>query len=93
MTPCFEKIILTSTNLGRFILTAEQSHCKLIKVMKSAPKPTTCYFEAEEKRLIGEIAEKEERPNSKVVQFAVRAFAALYRQDRQQAMQLAQVGK
>jgi hypothetical protein len=61
--------------------------------MKPQPRPTTCYFEPEEKRLIGEIAEKEERAHSKVVQFAVRAFANLYRQDRQRAMQLAQVGK
>lgn len=55
--------------------------------------PTTCYFRDEEKRLIGEIAEREERPQTKVVQFAVRAFARLYKQDRERAMELAQPGK
>jgi hypothetical protein len=55
--------------------------------------PTTCYFEPEERRAIGEIAEKEERADTKIVQFAVRAFRNLYKQDRERAMQLAQVGK
>lgn len=61
--------------------------------MKTQPRPTSCYFEPDEKRVIGEIAEKEERPNCKIVQFAVRAFAHLYKQDREQAMRLARSGK
>ncbi len=57
------------------------------------PKRTTCYFEPDEARTIGEIADKEERPKTKIVQFAVRAFASLYKTDPSKAMQLAQSGR
>jgi len=57
------------------------------------PKPTTCYFDPDEARAIGEIADKEERRKSKIVQFAVRAFANLYKTDPSKAMQLARAGR
>jgi hypothetical protein len=50
----------------------------------------TCYFTREELRLVQEIADREERAQAKIVQFAVRAFAHLYRADPEKARQLAQ---
>jgi hypothetical protein len=35
-------------------------------------KPTTCYLTAEEERAVEEIAAKDERPKTKVIQIAVR---------------------
>ena len=52
-------------------------------------RPTSCYFTPDEKRTIQDIAEREERPQAKIVQFAVRAFATLYKQDPVKARQMA----
>lgn len=54
------------------------------------PLQMTCYLSPDERRAIDELAGQEERPASQVVQFAIRAFRALYRQDRDKALQLAQ---
>jgi len=50
----------------------------------------TCYFTKEELRAVQEIADREERGQAKIVQFAVRTFANLYRTDPDKARQLAQ---
>jgi hypothetical protein len=50
----------------------------------------TCYFTKEELRSVQEIADREERAQAKIVQFAVRAFAHLYKTDPEKARQLAQ---
>lgn len=55
-----------------------------------ATKPTSCYFTGEERREIERIADATERTNSKVIQFAVRAFARLFDEDPKRAMELAQ---
>lgn len=65
---------------------------KLCEFMRST-SPTSCYFTAEEKRRIQEIAECEERPQAKIVQFAVRAFSALYKSDPDRARELAKAKK
>lgn len=54
-------------------------------------KAKTCYFTPEEEREIEEMSDKEERPASQIVQFAVRAFRTIYKEDRGRALQLAQV--
>lgn len=53
-------------------------------------KPTSCYLTAEEKRAVQEIAQREERAQAKIIQFAVRAFSAMYREDPSKAKELAQ---
>lgn len=53
-------------------------------------KQTTCYFTKEEQREIERIADATERPNTKVVQFAVRVFTRLFDEDPRKAMELAQ---
>jgi hypothetical protein len=53
----------------------------------------SCYFDAEERRFIETVADEEERPQTKIVQFAVRVFKALRAEDREKAMKLAQPGK
>lgn len=57
---------------------------------RSRPEPKSFYPSDEEWREVESIAEREERAKAKIVQFAVRAFSALYQKDRQQAMSLAQ---
>lgn len=58
--------------------------------MSRATEQVSCYFTAEERRDLEEIADREERRLSKIVQFAVRTFRQQYRENREKAMQLAQ---
>lgn len=53
-------------------------------------KGMTCYLTRDERREVQTIADREERPESKIVQFAVRAFAHLYKQDPEKALELVQ---
>jgi hypothetical protein len=53
-------------------------------------KPRTCYFTPEEDRELAKIADREERPATRIVQFALRAFCNMYKEDRGRALQLAQ---
>jgi predicted transcriptional regulator len=57
---------------------------------KRPMRATSCYFTPDERRVIQEIAEREERPQTRIVQFAVRAYANLYRVDPAKARELAQ---
>lgn len=50
---------------------------------------TTCYFTREELRALDQIADRTERPRSKVVQFAVRAFERLFNENPDKALTLA----
>ena len=50
---------------------------------------TTCYLTAAEKRALAHIAEATGRSRSKVIQFAVRVFEKIYREDPKRALELA----
>jgi hypothetical protein len=50
---------------------------------------TTCYFTAAERRALAQIAQATGRSRWKVVQFAVRVFEKIYREDPQRALELA----
>jgi hypothetical protein len=50
----------------------------------------TCYLTPSERRRVESIADREERPVSKIVQFAVRAFERLYEENPDKALELAQ---
>lgn len=51
---------------------------------------TTCYFTRDELRAIEQIADRMERPRSKVVQFAVRVFEHLWKENPSRALEIAQ---
>lgn len=51
---------------------------------------TTCYFTRDELRAIEQIADRMERPRSKVVQFAVRVFEHLWKENPSKALEIAQ---
>lgn len=53
-------------------------------------KPLPCYFTRDERREIEAIADSTERPQTKVVQFAVRVFSQIYRENPERALALAQ---
>ena len=53
----------------------------------------TCYFEPDEARSIAEIADKEERSDSKIVQIAIRAFRKMYEANRVEALEMARQDK
>lgn len=61
-----------------------------ISETKPETKPKTCYFTHEERRILKDIADSEERAQAKIVQFAVRAFGRLYKTDPEKALELTQ---
>lgn len=61
--------------------------------MSRKNSPTTVYLSDKELSLIDEIANREERPRSRMIQFAIRAFAAMYLGDRGGALKLAGEGE
>lgn len=54
------------------------SLCNVALIMKC--RVTSCYLTADERRAVEEIAAKEERARTKIIQFAVRDFIERYRQ-------------
>lgn len=62
-----------------------------ISETKPEAKPKTCYFTHEERRILADIADREERAQAKIVQFAVRAFGNLYKSNPDKALELAQM--
>jgi hypothetical protein len=53
-------------------------------------RPTTCYFTKEELREIGREADAEERASSKIVQFAVRVYLRMKKDDPNRVEELSQ---